>query len=825
MNSDAVSGVTLASAGAPATANVGTYALTDSNATGTGLSNYTISYAAAPLGLTVNPASLVVTADNQSKTYGTSANLGTSAFTTSGLLNSDAVSAVTLASTGTPATANVGTYALTGSNASGTALSNYTITYAPAPTGFTVNPASLTITADNQSKTYGTSANLGMTAFTTTGLLNSDAVSAVTLASAGAPATASAGTYALTGSNATGTGLSNYAISYVAAPSGLTVNPANLLITVSPNSQTESKTYGTVANLGATAFTTSGLVNNDTVSSVSLASPGAPATAAVGTYAVTGSNASGTGLSNYTISYAAAPMGLTVNPASLTITADNQSKTYGAVANLGTTAFTTSGLVNNDSVSTVTLASPGAPASANVGTYTLTGGNATGTGLSNYTISYAAASTGLTVNPASLTITADNQSKLYGTSANLGTTAFTTSGLMNSDEVTAIALTSAGTSPTANVGTYALTGSNATGSGLSNYTISYAAAPTGLTVNPSSLLITIAPNGQSESKTYGTVANLGTTDFMASGLMNNDSVSAVTLASAGAPATANVGTYAVIGSNAIGSGLSNYTIGYAAAPTGLVVTPANLTVTVAPNGQSLSKTYGTAANLGTTDFTTSGLVNNDTVSTVTLASAGAPATANVGTYAVTGSNASGSGLSNYAITYTAAPSGLIVSPATLTIAADNQSKLYGTSGNLRTTAFTTSGLVNSDAVSAVTLASAGSSATANAGIYALTPSNASGIGLSNYTISYVPAPIGLTVISPLGLFSASASAVDRDAIDAFPVVGRTVLLQRAPTDDDINAISDPRFTATTFVCSPTPWLVNMPVRCSTHHAPRPGRMP
>ena len=122
----------------PRRPTLGTYALIDSNATGTGLSNYTISYAAAPTGLTVNPAALTITASDQSKTYGTVANLGTTAFSTTGLLNSDVVSGLTLASAGSPATANVGTYAMTGSDATGTGLSNYTITYAPAPTGLTV---------------------------------------------------------------------------------------------------------------------------------------------------------------------------------------------------------------------------------------------------------------------------------------------------------------------------------------------------------------------------------------------------------------------------------------------------------------------------------------------------------------------------------------------------------------------------------------------------------------------------------------------------------------------------------------------------------------
>ena len=51
---------------------------------------------------------------------------------------------------------------------------------------------------------------------------------------------------------------------------------------------------------------------------------------------------------------------------------------------------------------------------------------ALGTGLANYTVSYVNGK--LTVNPKALTITAGNQSKIYGSTATLGTSAFTTSG-------------------------------------------------------------------------------------------------------------------------------------------------------------------------------------------------------------------------------------------------------------------------------------------------------------------------------------------------------------------------------------------------------------
>jgi hypothetical protein len=495
---------------------------------GTGLSNYSITYTNGIL--TVTPAALTITATNASKVYGTVATL--TQFTTTGLVNSDAVTAATFASTGSPYTANVGTYNITASNAVGTGLSNYSITYANGT--LTVTQAALTITAINTSKVYGTVATLSQ--FTTTGLINGDAVTAVSLASTGSPATANVGTYNITASNAVGTGLSNYSITY--ANGTLTVTPAALTITAN----NANKVYGTVANLGTTAFTAIGLVNGDAVTAVSLASTGSPATAAVGTYPITASNAVGTGLSNYSITYTNGI--LTVTPAALTITASNASKVYGTVATLS--QYTTTGLVNGDAVTSATLASTGIPATAAVGTYSITASNAFGTGLSNYSITYTNGT--LTVTPAALTITASNASKVYGTVATLSQ--FTTTGLVNGDAVTAVSLASTGSLATANVGTYNITATNAVGTGLSNYSITYSNGT--LTVTPAGLTITAS----NANKVYGTVASL--TQYIATGLVNGNTVTSATFASTGTPATANVGTYNITASNAVGTGLSNY---------------------------------------------------------------------------------------------------------------------------------------------------------------------------------------------------------------------------------------------------------------------------
>src|SRR5207237_352799 len=124
-------------------------------------------------------------------------------------------------------------------------------------------------------------------------------------------------------------------------------------------------------------------------------------------YAITASGAADT---DYTIGYVAGT--LTVTPVALTITADDKSKAYGAA--LPTLTVNYSGFVNGDTSASLTVqptVTTSATASSHVAgnPYSITASEAAG---SDCTIGYVAGS--LTVNPAALTITADNKTKVYG---------------------------------------------------------------------------------------------------------------------------------------------------------------------------------------------------------------------------------------------------------------------------------------------------------------------------------------------------------------------------------------------------------------------------
>ena len=287
---------------------------------------------------TVNTAPLTITATNRSKTYGATYTPNTTDpspdFSVSGLLNSDSVATIALNSVGYAAIATVAgsPYTITPSAATGTGLTNYTISYIDG--SFTVNTASLTITATNRSKTYGTTYTPDTTDpspdFSVSGLANSDTVTDVALTSAGYAntATVAGSPYTITPSGALGTGLGNYTISYV--DGSFTVNTASL---DDYRYQPQQNLRHNVATPDTTDpspdFSVSGLVNSDTVTDVALTSGGYVNTATVAgsPYTITPSGALGTGLGNYTISYIDGSF--TINTASLTITATNRSKTYG----------------------------------------------------------------------------------------------------------------------------------------------------------------------------------------------------------------------------------------------------------------------------------------------------------------------------------------------------------------------------------------------------------------------------------------------------------------------------------------------------------------
>jgi hypothetical protein len=729
--------VNLVQSGTFNSVNVGTQNVTATDTlTGANAANYTLTQ---PTGLTgvISPAPLTITAGNSSKVYGSTANLGSTNFTSSGLVNGELINNVVLTSAGTVSTASVvgGPYAITANTPTGNSAflaSNYHIRNIDG--SLTVTPAVLSLLGINfisvTSKTYDGTNFANITGGSISGVLGTDIVN---LLQSGIFDGVNVGihnvtaNYTLTGANA-----ANYTLNQ---PNGLTgvIGPAPLTIAAGNN----AKVYGTTANLGNTNFTTSGLAYGEGISNAMLASTGTVSTASVtGTsYAISVNTPTGNGgflASNYNISYIDGK--LTVTQAGLSVLYVNKltvaSKTYDGtnVANL--TGGTISGVLGTDVVS---LVESGTFNSVNVGTQNVTATDTlTGANAANYSLTQPTGLKGV-ISPAPLTIAAGNNTKLYGTTMALDTRNFTSSGLVNGELINNVVLVSSGTANTASVtgGPYAITAKLPGGEGAflaSNYNIAYINGA--LMVSPAILIIVANKQtslyGSETPILTGTVTGFVNGDTLANAIKDAGIyTSSINTLSNGITANKSaarlnlalpIGQYGIVNNGLVAKN-GNYTFVAAAANSkALTIKPAMLTVTA--NNQS--RLYG-AVNPSFTE-TITGFVNGDNSSVVTgtpIASNKTTSATNVGTSVITGSS-SGLSASNY-IFGTAVNGKLTITPATLTVTANNQARLYG--GVNPTLKGTVIGFVNNDtlanATKGIEVFSTNASRSSNVGQYGI----------------------------------------------------------------------------------------------------------
>jgi hypothetical protein len=420
-------------------------------------------------------------------------------------------------------------------------------------------------------------------------------------ATSGAPATTNAsvtllaaGTCTLTANQA---GVGTY---FPAAQDteSFTVHPAPLTIAA----EDESMTYGSPVPVFAVTYR--GFVNGDSPSVVSglscsaLGSTGNAVSAStpVGQYKIT---CSGATAANYTISYETGQ--LNINRAPLTVTANDETMTYGGPLPALTASY--SGFVNGESASSLayparcsTMATP----RSGVGTYTIT---CDGVADPNYDITYKAGT--LTVTAAPLIITPDDETMAYGAAVPSfpvsysgfvdGNTASVVSGL------SCAALDASGnpvTSATA-PGTYAIACS---GASATDYTISYGTG---------TLTIEAAGPGQDLTSTSTTVTTSGL------GLTATATTTTTTGPSEPGTTTATTG--------ASGQGATTPTPG-----------TATTTTTGAASGQGTTTTTA-ATSRGTTGPTVPVPPSSTTSGTTSTTNPGATSTTNPGTTSTTSS--------------------------------------------------------------------------------------------------------------------------------------------------------------------------------------------
>ncbi len=310
-----------------------------------------------------------------------------------------------------------------------------------------------------------------------------------------------------------------------------------------------TKTYGTTFS-GLIVLIQSGLQSGDSVD-CDRTSAGFAADAIVGHYAITCTNIHGDNLSNYDITVT--PGDLNVTPAALDITADNQAKAYGDSAfDLGTTAFTPVGLVNGDTVTGVTLSSPGEAVTADLGTYDITPAGAVGSGLGNYTIAYHPGT--LTVGQARLTITASSATVSYGSST-LPTITPIITGYVNGDDDSVLSVPpSCIAPPLAGMPVGFSMPSMCSGAASEKYLIDY--LPGSVTVGPATLTVTASSGSFIVGGTPPTI-----TAQITGWVMGQDAsvLTAQPTCSTTATSASPVGTYP---SSCTGAAAANYTFDY-----------------------------------------------------------------------------------------------------------------------------------------------------------------------------------------------------------------------------------------------------------------------
>ncbi|CAD6516898.1 YDG domain-containing protein [Paraburkholderia metrosideri] len=677
---------------------------------GTLLSNYLLPTSAAGLG-TITPAPLfIINARATNKVYDTTTadTLNVSSAALSGVVPVDAGNVtLTTSTTGTFAQSNVGNgiaVTASGFGITGSAAANYTL---QPLAGLTANitPAPLVISgaiANNKNYDGTTAATVNSSGASLTGVLGNDNVTLASGSASGQFATANAGTnlqVTANGFTLAGAQAGNYSVSQ---PSNLfaNINPAPLIVTITGN---PIKAYDgtTSVTLGASDFTVSGFVGNQSATVTQTAasgylSPNAGTNVGIGATLEPSDYAAalGTNLSNYSLpTQANGTLGqITAKVINLTGT-----RVYDATTGANANLFASAGAVDGVNGETLTLSGNGTLTSKNVGKQipftslgTLTLGNGTGLA-SNYTL--LGGVDWVTITPATLTVlNTVALNKTYDGTTTAALQNALLSGVLGSDTV-ALGNDTTGTFNNKNVGTAKPVSTSMTISGTDagNYVL---AQPTGLTADITAALVRVTASGIDKQYDGTTAAQV---NLASPGLVTTD---AVTFSGYSANfSQANVGSnlpVTVTGITLSGADASNYT---------LINSSANTAANILPRVLNLQGTrvYDTTTSANSNLFATSGSINGVNGETLSLSGAGTLTTKNVGNQVPfanfgTLALANGTGLaSNY--TLNGGTDWVTITPATLTVANTvAQNKQYDGNTNAQLTGATPEGVLTGDTV-------------------------------------------------------------------------------------------------------------------------------
>jgi len=423
-----------------------------------------------------------------------------------------------------------------------------------------------------------------------------------------------------------------------------------------------------------------------------------------GQHAITGSGY--TVGSNYTFAQAAGnASALTIDRAGLTVTANNDSRTYNGAGYTGGAGVTFGAFANGEDESVLggTLLYGGSSQGArNAGNYVLSASGLTST---NYDITYVNGS--LTILAADLTLTSADVTKVYdGTLSAIGTAAVATgSQLFGADSLTGGSF--AFTSANAGAGNRTVTVGGVTvndGNGGDNYNISYASNTTS-TITPANIVVSTS----NVTRTYdGTLGANGTATVVSGALYQNasngnaqDTLSGGTFAftdrNVGA-GNKRVATSGVVVND--GNGGGNYAVTYADNTTSTINAAALLF-----SGTIASRQYDGTTAASLSGYSLTGLAGNETLNATIGSASFADGNAGGGkAVSITGiallDGANGGLASNYVIGPTAMTTGTIT-PRVLTLDAVVADRAYDGTTNATLQSYALSGFVGSETVAGV----------------------------------------------------------------------------------------------------------------------------
>jgi len=376
-------------------------------------------YALTQPNLTANitPAGLVVsgvTANNKVYDRTTTATMNTGSAALVSVFGTDAVRLVSTGATGTFANKNTGigkVVTTSGFTLGGTDSGNYTLTQPTTTASITGIELTITgVTANNKVYNGSTAATLNTGSATLSGVLGGDVVSLISTGATGTFVNKNVSTgksVSISGFTLGGTDAVNYTLTQLSSTAniiytGLTISG------VTANNKIYDGT--TTATLNTGSATLVGVFGTDAVTIISSGATGTFTNKNVGTAKVvstSGFTISGKDAVNYILTKPSLIADL--SPKALTIISNDLLKHYNTTMTFTGTEFTTEGLVPGDPVPGVTISSPGAPATADVGKYII---SIEGGADDNYNFTYVSGT--LTVGKSVLIATADNKTRVYG---------------------------------------------------------------------------------------------------------------------------------------------------------------------------------------------------------------------------------------------------------------------------------------------------------------------------------------------------------------------------------------------------------------------------